>query len=100
MTGDLFLELAVTDLDGQQVAYLLPEIPEDAPGELREGLARRRLTVLHGECPCGAKVELPNREARRRAAAAGAVLRVEVEHEDGCPAVDRRVRAALGRWSK
>jgi hypothetical protein len=99
VTAALTFEFAVVDDDsGEVVAYLLPELPEDAPHDVLEGLARRRLTALDGRCPCGAVVEMPGRAARRRAARRGVPVRVVVEHENDCPAVDRVLGAALGRW--
>jgi hypothetical protein len=67
------------------------DIPEDAPHEIREGLARRRLCFTQGRCPCGAVFTRPNRAQRRAALAAGTVLHVTIEHEDGCPAIDPRI---------
>lgn len=67
-------------------AYMLPTISESLPPAAREGLARRRITAIEGQCPCGAAFIVPNREQRRRAARRGDVLHVRVEHEDGCPA--------------
>ncbi len=90
----------VDDADGQLVGYVLPEIPEDAPHEVREGLVRRRLTALEGKCPCGALAVLPNREQRRRAARTRTSLRIAVMHEPDCPAVDRVLEAALARWQR
>lgn len=90
----------VDDADGELIGYLLPEIPDAAPRQVREGLARRRITALDGRCPCGATVTLPNREQRRRAARARTSLRIEVLHEVDCPAVDRVLEAALRRWKR
>ena len=88
----------VDDDDGELIGYLLPDVPEDAPHVVREGLVRRRLTALEGKCPCGALAVLPNREQRRHAARTRTSLRIVVEHEDGCPAADRVLEAALRRW--
>ena len=52
----------------------------NAPPELREGLARRRLVASTGRCPCGTELVIPDR--LEAGGASGAV----VEHEDGCPA--------------
>ncbi len=88
----------VDDADGQLVGYVLPSIPDDAPEDVREGLARRRISAVQGRCPCGAVVTMPNRQQRRHAARTRTSLRILVEHEDACPAVDRMLEAALGRW--
>jgi len=90
----------VDDADGQLVGFVLPEIPEDAPHEVREGLARRRIAALEGRCPCGAVVVLPNREQRRRAARTRVSLRIVVEHEGGCPAIERELLEAIRRWRR
>jgi hypothetical protein len=44
-------ELIVRD----DIVFLLPVIPDDAPPLVREGIARRRLVVICGECPCGGR---------------------------------------------
>ena len=90
-------DLAIAEShDGETYAFLLPHIPDDAPDAVREGLARRRITAVEGTCPCGARLVLPNRAARRAAKRAGQVLDVHVEHEDDCPAITD----ALQRWQR
>lgn len=78
-----------------RVGLLLPVIREDAEPVVREGLARRRLTLLTGRCPCGARLHLPNRATRRAMkrdrARGGGVWQVDVEHENDCPATDPRL---------
>lgn len=73
-----------------RVALVLPVVPEDAPPEVREGIARRRIVMTTGRCPCGARRTLPNRAQRRamrRDKRTGpAVRHVDVEHEPECPA--------------
>lgn len=79
-------------VDGERVAYVGPQLHETYPPLLLEGLVRRRLVATTGVCPCGARMVVPNRAARRAAARTGqAVMHVRVEHEDDCPAVDARV---------
>jgi len=98
---DLETEIAVVDdYTGLPIGYLLPEIPDDAPSAVREGLVRRRLTALEGRCPCGAGVAMPNRAARRRAVRSGVPARILVEHEADCAASDRMLSAAMGRWAR
>ncbi len=63
------------------VVLVLPDIPDDAPQRVREGMARRRLVATTGRCPCGAELVVP--EIRP-----GAVVTVAVEHEAGCPATE------------
>jgi hypothetical protein len=65
----------------RQPVVVVPEIPEDAPARVREGLARRRLAVTTGRCPCGARLDLP-------ATPSGTVTHVTLEHEPDCPAID------------
>ncbi len=82
-------------------AVVLPVVPEDAPPEVREGIARRRAVMLYGECPCGARRALPNRAERRRLARAGSAAGlVEVAHEDGCPAITGSLIEAARRWER
>lgn len=95
----LVTEAVIVDDAGRVIACLLPELPEDASTDVREGLVRRRLTALRGTCPCGATALMPNRAARRRAARSGVMARIVVEHVDDCPAVDRLLVPALGRWA-
>jgi hypothetical protein len=78
-----------TRLDGERVAVVDIEIPDGAPLEVREGLARRALVNAGGICPCGARMILPNRAARRRAARGSGMLPVTVKHENECPALLR-----------
>ena len=63
------------------------EIPDNAPEAIKEGLSRRAIVNGGGTCPCGAKLILPNRAARRRAARAGLAIEVTVPHEPGCLAL-------------
>jgi len=91
-------DLTYRDVPGLgRVAYLLPVVPESAPAEAREGLARRRVVAHTGQCPCGARMVLPNRADRRAARRHGTVGHVRVEHEDDCPATDDRLNFLLGR---
>jgi hypothetical protein len=59
-----------------------PDIPDDAPAIVREGLARRRLVATTGRCPCGATLTVP-----AGALKPGTVTTVKIEHEDDCPAI-------------
>jgi hypothetical protein len=76
------------------VLYVLPQVPEDAPPEVREGIARRRLTALTGRCPCGAEAPLPIPAN----VPAGVVSQPVIRHEDDCLAVDRVLVSHLRRW--
>jgi len=91
--------LRITTLpSGERAAIIDSDIPEDAPPQLREGLARRAAVNAGGRCPCGATIALPNRAERRAAARAGTPLRVEVVHENNCPASTHNVIASAKRW--
>ena len=70
-------------LTGQRTAIALPVIPEDAPNDVQEGVARQRVAATTGRCPCGAVVDW---NAAR------------VRHEDDCPAEKTRLRRACRRW--
>jgi hypothetical protein len=96
----LDLQFALIDDDtGELVAFILPEFPDHAPDEMREGLVRRRLAALHGRCPCDAPMVLPNRAERRRARTEHE-LRVRVDHHPECPGDDHNIAAALARWER
>lgn len=94
--------IAFREVDGERVGYLLPDVPEDAPAEIREGVARRNVVALGGACPCGATLRLPNRAERRRAARTGQPVHVEHEHENenDCPAITETLAAAIARWRR
>jgi hypothetical protein len=69
-----------------RVALVLPVIPEAAPYRVREGVARRRIAALTGQCPCGAT------------AVHGDVL--AFEHDRGCPAATETLARAVRRWMR
>ena len=99
MTSCIWSDLTYQDVPGVgRVAYVLPVVPESAPAEAREGLARRRVVAHTGQCPCGARMVLPNRADRRASRRSGTVRHVTVEHEDDCPARDDRLLFLLG-WA-
>lgn len=82
------LDALVADLpDGDRALVIGPSIRDCAPTEAKEGAARRRVVNTGGTCPCGARLRLPNRAARRAARRAGRVLHTEVRHATDCPAV-------------
>jgi hypothetical protein len=66
--------------------YLGPEMSDNAPPIVKEGIARRALVWTAGGCPCGATVPVLNR-AQRRAAGRGGVVHVTIQHNDGCAAI-------------
>ena len=85
--------MSVTDMlllgAGEPTLYFGPELRENLPPHVLEGLTRRRLVALGQTCPCGARLVLPNRATRRaaRKAARVPVWPVQVAHEDDCPAI-------------
>ena len=76
-----------TNLHGERALIVEIEIPDSAPAELKEGLARRAAVNAGGVCPCAAQAILPNRAARRRATRARKAIQVTVPHEPGCLAL-------------
>jgi hypothetical protein len=83
-------------MHGERVLILETEIPDNAPAEIKEGLARRAVVNAGGVCPCGARMVLPDRAARRRAARRGHAIEVTVPHETDCPALLPGYRIDLG----
>jgi hypothetical protein len=66
------------------------DIPDRAPDDLKEALARRSLVSAGGTCPCGARAIPPDRAARCRAARTGTpYLITEAHHDPECPAAFR-----------
>jgi hypothetical protein len=62
--------------------YVLPEIPDDAPVHVKEGLAARNASAVDGICPsCGAVGEVT---ADRRMAG---VYHLTFRHQDRCNAL-------------
>jgi hypothetical protein len=89
-------ELIVVDhpILNQRVAFVLPAIPDDPPYRIREGIARRRISVLTGSCPCGATVDVAN------GLEPGQVTGIEIEHENRCPAITKTLLNAISRWAR
>jgi hypothetical protein len=76
-----------TDITDGRAVVIDVEVPDDGPAALKEGLARRAIVNAGGICPCGARMILPNRAARRRATRLGKAIVVTILHEDDCPAL-------------
>jgi hypothetical protein len=58
--------------------FVLPSIPDDAPDDLKDGLAIRNACATEGRCPaCGAVPELSWDTDR--------LGHLTFRHEDGCP---------------
>ena len=77
---------------GRGVA-LVPVIPDHAPPRVREGIARRRLAAVTGQCACGGTVDYD-------AARAGQVQVAELHHARLCPADTATLTDAIRRWSR
>jgi hypothetical protein len=66
----------------RSVLVIGPEIRDEWPTALKDRVAVRRATALHGACPvCGARIELAGQPRP------GTVTRALVRHDDNCPAV-------------
>jgi hypothetical protein len=86
-------EFKLTRIGGLTALVELLPIPDDAPADVREGLARRNIVNCGGTCACGAVLRIPNRRARR-----AGILSTAIVHEDDCPAADDNIHSALRRW--
>lgn len=63
-------------------AYVVPEIPDDASPEMKNGLAVRNAATMTGRCPaCGSVAELIE------APGADRIGRARISHEKECPAL-------------
>lgn len=82
-------ELTVEDMFAALPWYAAPDIPEDAPHEVKEGCARRRHAALVGLCPCGAATHMP--------LWTGGVPGPLV-HSPDCPGDFEQLAAAADRW--
>lgn len=87
-------EISVTQLDGEPTLVVQAEMPDDAPADVKNAIAVRRLANLQGVCPdCGAVRVMPNRAERRAATRAGLMIFAVIVHEDDCAVLcddDRR----------
>ncbi|WP_341998580.1 hypothetical protein MRBLWH7_000346 [Microbacterium sp. LWH7-1.2] len=61
-------------------------IPDGAPDDVREGIARQRIAAVDGACPCGGAVYVLDAEG------------FWCEHEDDCPGLDRNLLVAMREW--
>jgi hypothetical protein len=88
-------------VEGIDTAFVVPALPDDATETVREGIARRRLATINGECPCGARRPRLSRELRRRLKRASGeqeFFSVDIEHEVDCPAVAPETIAHVRGW--
>jgi len=77
----------------RHVVIMGVEIPEDAPSELKDALARRNRASLTGVCECGARAQLANGGS----ADIDGIVQAVIEHENGCPASDAAIEAIAVR---
>ena len=84
--------------DGRHALILDCEIPDDAPSEIREGLARRAMVNGGQTCPCGATWAKPNRAQRRKLKQPTTLTWLRVEHEIGCPASNAVLVPLIRAW--
>ena len=88
-------DMTPIQIDGVRVLAVLPVVPEDASPEAREAIARRRVVMIEGRCPCGAVRRINiNRAARRAAHRKGqsAQLHATIVHEADCVASDAHLK--------
>jgi hypothetical protein len=76
--------------DGALIVTVMPNVPPSP--ELARALAVRVQAATTGRCPCGATVQMPSREARRKATREGRALRVTFHHEHDCAATDESIK--------
>jgi hypothetical protein len=83
--------VAVLDeVTGELVGFYLIDTPEDAPHDVRKGLTRRRLALLHGRCQCGSELVWPDRADRAEGPS--------VHHRTTCPGHIDVLAAAIAEW--
>jgi len=70
---------------------VLGEVPDDAPAELKDALARRSQASVTGVCACGATVEIVE------APGTDGLARGVMVHEPGCCASDEALDAIIAR---
>ncbi|MDA8297422.1 MAG: hypothetical protein M0004_12700 [Actinomycetota bacterium] len=64
----------------RRALFVLPVIPDDAPVEVKDGLALRNTATMTGRCPaCGAVAELATDPCP------GEMVHAVMEHETDCP---------------
>lgn len=76
------------------VVAVLPQVPEDAPFKIREGIARRRIAAVSGVCPCGSRLDY------FAGVTSDGVNVGEVRHDRRCPADTDRLTKAIRRWTR
>jgi hypothetical protein len=64
-----------------QAIVVTEALKDDLDGRQKEGRVRRRLVATTGQCPCGARLRLPEMVP-------GSEHTITVVHEPNCPAVE------------
>ena len=62
------------------ILFGVPALPEGLTPELTEAIVRRRIAVIQGVCPCGARIQVRTGH-------------VFIEHHIGCDAEDAAINA-------
>lgn len=70
--------------------YVLPDIDDRLPADLKNAIARRNKATVTGRCDCGARIEITSR--------AGGVINATMAHENDCPAGSERFFELLAGW--
>ncbi len=78
-------------------------VPDDAPPLVREGLARRRIQAVEGECPCGGPMVWADQLDEDQLAKVRALglldgHTVHGVHFGDCPGGDKVLVPALAAW--
>lgn len=94
-TGRPFAAVTV-EIEGVPCLVVLPvDLPADPP-EVVEGLRRRWLATLDGECPCGAtRPPLPRQTGEQVARGETPEIALTFAHEADCPGGDAVLRRLL-----
>lgn len=75
--------------------FAVTRIPDHAPPLVREGLARRRIQAVEGECPCGAWMQWPDEPGEQ-----GTIQPVVAPHRLDCPAHDALLVPAIRAYTE
>jgi hypothetical protein len=87
-------------VEGVNTAFVVPSLPDNASELVREGVARRRISMINAVCPCGGRRAPLNRAMRRRLKRGGAqeFAIADIAHEPDCPAVAPETVAHILGW--
>lgn len=70
--------------------YVIPDIDDRLPPDIKDAIARRNAATVTGRCDCGARTRITSR--------AGGVINAEMAHEHDCPAGSERFFELLAGW--